>query len=76
MDGCHVVLGGVMMETIRERSTFSQPRRFIDVDKVCVRFEKRKQNPFIDCTSALKYVLGASNDSADIDSINNITFSC
>lgn len=62
------------METIRERSTFSQPKRSIDVDKICVKFEERNKIPFIDCMSALQYAPASPNDSVDIDCIKNISF--
>lgn len=71
----HAVLGGVFMETIGGRYTFSQPKREISADKVCVRFGNRKRIPYIDTKSAMKYVLGASDSSLDIECIKRLRFS-
>ncbi len=69
----HAVLGGVFMETIQGRYTFSQPKREISADKVCVRLENRKRIPFIDRKNAWKYVLGASNSSLGIECIKKLS---
>ena len=60
------------METIQGMYTFSQPKREISADKVCVRLENRKGIPFIDRKSASKYVLGTSNSSLNIECIKKL----
>lgn len=71
----HAVLGGVFMETIGGMYTFSQPKRIISADEVCVRFGNRKQIPYIDTQSAMRYVLGASDNSLDIECIKKLKYS-
>lgn len=66
-------IGGVSMETIQGRYTFSQPKKVMRAQDVCVRFRKRNQIP-IDWTNALKYELGKSS-SLKINCIKNIRFS-
>lgn len=63
------------MRTIRERSTFSKPKKEMEAQNVCVRFGKRNQIPFIDCTNALRYELRASDSLLDMECIKNLRFS-